>query len=531
MGRTSLAIAPSNPDVDVRARRQQRRRAQRHLSPGPAGRLPHPLAAAPPGRGKRASPTSDPSDLNTLLLTNVVRRHVQDCSILRTRQQLHQHGLVHQRHRRRSARSRIASGPAGVDWFRSDDGGRNWGLSPATAASGFAVVRARRSARRSPFTRRTTASSNQIAFIGNDGGSYRTDERARRDRRPGPRRPAPVSASRSRGTSLNRGYGVTQFYHGTPVSGRHALPRRRAGQRHDPRHPTISVPMGGGRSSAATAASAPSHPTQPQTWLVEFQWANLAQDHQRRQHRSAHRRTGSRPGRARTCSGPDANYLFVTPFTSRSPRIEAALDWRRLSLSQDQFRRRAVDEGQRSRACPMAGASAPSPCHRATAPSSSPVPTRATSSGRTNARSMRVSGNIQFTGTRPRDGWVTSVAFDPRADNTVYATYGNFGGAHVFRSADGGATWQGIDGAGDRRSARHPRSSASSSIRTIDQRLYLGTDLGVFVSIDGGQRVDDAKRPASVRRSRCGCRSCAIPRARSGSSRSRMGAAPGGQLP
>ena len=41
---------------------------------------------------------------------------------------------------------------------------------------------------------------------------------------------------------------------------------------------------------------------------------------------------------------------------------------------------------------------------------------------------------------RPRDGWVTSVAFDPQNPDTVYATYGSFGGSHVYRSRDGGGT-------------------------------------------------------------------------------------------
>ena len=35
---------------------------------------------------------------------------------------------------------------------------------------------------------------------------------------------------------------------------------------------------------------------------------------------------------------------------------------------------------------------------------------------------------------------VTSIAFDPLDDNVLYATYGNFGGAHVFRTIDNGET-------------------------------------------------------------------------------------------
>ena len=70
---------------------------------------------------------------------------------------------------------------------------------------------------------------------------------------------------------------------------------------------------------------------------------------------------------------------------------------------------------------------------------------------------------------------MTSIAIDRAHDGVVYATYGNFGGAHVFRSTDNGETWQAsMDPA--RRACPTSRSTRSSSIRTI-QRLYLGTDL------------------------------------------------------
>ena len=81
---------------------------------------------------------------------------------------------------------------------------------------------------------------------------------------------------------------------------------------------------------------------------------------------------------------------------------------------------------------------------------------------------------------------MTSIAFDPLDDNVLYATYGNFGGAHVFRSIDNGATWRSLDGSG---ATGLPDIPVHSIVVDPDdrQRLYLGTDLGVMVSIDGGQ--------------------------------------------
>ena len=79
------------------------------------------------------------------------------------------------------------------------------------------------------------------------------------------------------------------------------------------------------------------------------------------------------------------------------------------------------------------------------------------------------------------------MAFEPTNRSTIYATYGNFGGAHVYRSLDGGATWENIDGSG---SGALPDIPAHCIVVDADDpgRLYLGTDLGVFVSLDGGRR-------------------------------------------
>lgn len=85
----------------------------------------------------------------------------------------------------------------------------------------------------------------------------------------------------------------------------------------------------------------------------------------------------------------------------------------------------------------------------------------------------------------PRSGWVSSLRFDPQAADVAYATYSTFGGSHVWRSHDAGATWEPIDGEGSGRLpdvpvhdiAIHPHDSS---------RLYVATDIGVFVSVNGG---------------------------------------------
>lgn len=90
----------------------------------------------------------------------------------------------------------------------------------------------------------------------------------------------------------------------------------------------------------------------------------------------------------------------------------------------------------------------------------------------------------------PREeAFISEIQFDPNQPQTVYATYSTFlrnrGDAHVYKSLDSGATWAPIDGSG---STGLPDVPVESLAVDPDDgnRLYLGTDLGMFASIDGG---------------------------------------------
>ena len=95
---------------------------------------------------------------------------------------------------------------------------------------------------------------------------------------------------------------------------------------------------------------------------------------------------------------------------------------------------------------------------------------------------------------RPRTGYVSSVAFDPYDANVAYATYSTFndttnGLPHVYKSTNAGATWTSAD-SGANRLPDIPVHSLVVDPTTDDpgtpRRLYVGTDVGVFVSVDGG---------------------------------------------
>lgn len=101
------------------------------------------------------------------------------------------------------------------------------------------------------------------------------------------------------------------------------------------------------------------------------------------------------------------------------------------------------------------------------------------------ANATSTNGSSVFASTSPRPGWVSSLTFDPVDANIAYATYATFGGQHVWRSSDGGATFTAIDGSGEGTLPDIPVHHL-----VIDpehrERLYIGTDIGVFVSLNGG---------------------------------------------
>jgi hypothetical protein len=103
---------------------------------------------------------------------------------------------------------------------------------------------------------------------------------------------------------------------------------------------------------------------------------------------------------------------------------------------------------------------------------------------------------------RARCGPVSSLTWDPVDPKIAYATYSWFDGeghchdeagkafnnqGHVFKSPDGGATWTEIGGK-DKNKDHLP--DVPVHCLAVDpgntQRLYIGTDLGVYTSLNGG---------------------------------------------
>ena len=472
MGRTSLAIAPSNPDVMYALAASN--------SPGPLGIYQQGLLAV--YRSQRGGVAGtwatrvdnrDPTFINTMLLTNTATAAARACNPQGSTGIPATMGWYN---------NVIAVDPvdpnrvwaAGVDWFRSDDGGRNWGLASWGSASSPSYSHVDQHA--ITFHPHYDGESNQVALIGNDGGIFRTTN-ARATTSGG--RLAPCMGGQRiqvAWTSLNHGYGVTQFYHGTPfpdgtryLGGTQDNGTLLGSDAAGPEGWKLALGGDGGFSAV--------HPTQTGIWLMESQWGNVVRTTNGGASLSLSR-TGLDPIVA-SGLGPQGNYLFIPPFT-HDPVSDAI--W-----LGGEFLYRGGNFGQswskvQSSHAPDGG--------RVSAIAVSPRANATVFAGTDKGHILRTTNGtdpvtaITFTTTQPRQGWVTSIAVD-RASGAVYATYGNFGGAHVFRSTDNGETWHSLDGSGP---DGLPDIPVHSIVVDPDdrQRLYLGTDLGVMVSIDGG---------------------------------------------
>ncbi len=464
MGRTTLAIAPSAQNIIYALSASN--------TSGPNGLYEQALhavfrsdAGGAAGSWQTRVANTDPDKLNTLLLTNPVTSSYTDCGWATYDPWVPMGWYCNV----------IAVDPvdpnvvwaAGVDLFRSDNGGRDWGVASYWWAAGEDPSFAHADQHDIVFHPDFDGAGNTRMYTAGDGGIFSTDN-------PYGAVASSIAdlcdpfASRVYFQSYNNNMGITQFYHGTPFPGG----ERYIGGTQD-NGTLIGVDVLGhdgwshvlGGDGGYTAVD----PVSPNVVYAESQRFGFAKSTDSGRHYDD------------AVNGiNDGGFLFITPFTmdlNEPQRLwtggyrlwrtdNAAALWVPAS-------RYPIGPGQIS-----AIAVAPGNSQRVMAGSSEGDIYRTQSATLTGSNSI-------WPSSRPRSGFVTSIAFEPGSQDVVYATYAGFGGRHVWRSEDFGDTWQPLDGTGYAALPDIPVHSVVVDPENT-RRIYLGTDLGVFTSADGG---------------------------------------------
>jgi hypothetical protein len=382
----------------------------------------------------------------------------------------------------------------GIDAFRSNDGGRNWGqASHWWFTRGVDAEYAHADHHGVVFHPQYNGTTNKRMYNVSDGGIFVTnDARAPISQSPDPITPAsPVCGNTPAGHLVwgekNNGYRVTQFYHGT-------------------HYPDGNTFFGGTQDNGTVRGTVGS----PDAWstirggdggYVAVVPTNTNILFAENTGLSIQRSTNGGASFAAFSGGiteAAGNFLFITPFLQDSTNpnvmwIGGATPWRTTSAT----------------AVPGPGApwaqAGPFFGSRISAWGVSPLNNNRVYAGTGSGGGVANNCRVFTTGTgltsTATTAWTSSkvradacfiswVEPDPVVAGRVYATISTFNGpapavGHVFRSDNFGATWTSIDGSGATGIPDVPVHAIAVD-PTDNQRLYVGTDIGVFVSLDGG---------------------------------------------
>ncbi|MDX2041846.1 MAG: BACON domain-containing carbohydrate-binding protein [Acidobacteriota bacterium] len=355
----------------------------------------------------------------------------------------------------------------GIDLFRSDDGGANWGMAAHAYQSRTNPQYVHPDQHAIVFHPQYNGATNQTVYIGNDGGIYRSDN-ARAATAIGNNAPCTPSATAVTWTSLNNGYGVTQFYHGSV-------------------YPNGATYFGGtqdngtirGSDSAGTNAwneinggdggHSAVDPTNTNTLYTAFTGISVQKS------------TNSGTTFSPATSGINDTGLFITPYVMDPSNPQRLFLGARLFIWRTN--NGATSWQQASAITPGSG----SVSAIAVSPTNANFALAGMSDGfliRTD-QALTSGATTTWPSVQPRSGYVSSVAFDPTNKDIAYATYSTFGGVHVWKTVNAGAGWTGLNGTG---AGTLPDVPVHSIVvdPTNTMRLYIGTDVGVFASTDGG---------------------------------------------
>ncbi len=359
----------------------------------------------------------------------------------------------------------------GIDLFRSDDGGVNWGLASYWWQPENNEKFAHADHHVIAFHPQYNGTTNQTMFVANDGGVQRT-EVARAATAKGDRAACDPALSQVKWKSLNNNYGVTQFYHGTVYP--NGTSYLGGTQDNGTQFGADALGVNGwydiyGGDGGYVAVD----PNNTNTVYGEYIYLSLF--------KTSNNGSLWRTATTGITEGSD-NFLFIAPFTM-DPAVARRL-WiggRTLWRTKDKAEFWTAASTQLVSSVSAIGVS-PKDGNRVLAGVESGQIYRSNQALTTDAATT-------WQSVRPRFGYVSWLTWDPVDPNVAYATYSSFNGSatdkHVYKSTDAGLTWTGIDGTGTSGIPDIPVHCLLVDPRKTNV-LYVGTDLGVFVSTDGG---------------------------------------------
>ncbi len=360
----------------------------------------------------------------------------------------------------------------GVDLYRSDNGGVSWGVASEWNLANAQAAHADRHA--ILFHPAYNGGTNQTAWQLTDGGIFRTDN-ARASVSTGTRAGCQTefqAGSAVTWTQLNTDYTVTQFFKGAAYPGGQSYfggSQDTGTNRGSDGSPNSWTRLGGGDGGSVAV-----DPIDPNRFLITSQTLAL-----QRSLDGGATITNAVTGITENAAAfPFEAYVAIDPTQPNNVYIGGSTNlWRSSDFA-----------GTWTASAPVGTNGAVSAI--SVSPFDSAKVIFGTASGFLYRSSNALQANATWTSVRPRTGNVSSIAFDPVTPDVVYAVYSSTKGtntslAHVYRSTDGGLTWTPRDGTGTAAVPDIPTWRLLVNPRN-PQLLYLGSDLGVLISQDGG---------------------------------------------
>ena len=363
----------------------------------------------------------------------------------------------------------------GIDLFRSDDGGQNFGIAAFWELENGEPQGAHADNHAIVFHPGYNGADNQTLFVSSDGGVFRTDN-ALAATATGDRAGCSPYTTNVVWHNLDNGYAATQFYQGSVYPGGGAY----LGGSQD------NNMSRGSDATGANAWTSPIHigdggfsaidPADPNIWYILG--THLAID-------KTTNGGASFSSMVKGITEDSTNFLFIAPLAMDpgNPKL--------LYTGGKTLWRTPDGAANWSAASSALAASAGSISAIAVSPIDSDHVVFGTSTGFVfhSTAATTTDNTVAWASSQPRPGFVSSVTLDPTEATIVYATYSqykqNAAQSHVYKSTDGGATWTGIDGSGATGLPDVPVFALIIDPQNTSS-FYLGTDIGLFVSTDGG---------------------------------------------